>query len=82
MLLGTQDNTTKSKVPVLYNWFVKSFTNYELVLQLNFTNKIYVSSTTKLDLFKIEFLFPQFFRAKKDGMPLFDYVTILDTVPK
>ena len=39
--------TTKDKLPQLNSWSIKNFTGYILVLNLNFSNPMYVSTSTE-----------------------------------
>jgi len=41
---------SKTPIPTLFNWEIKNLTDYNLIIQLNFTDPLYVSSFPKKDL--------------------------------
>jgi len=41
--------TTADKIPVLLSWSISNFTSHLLVLELKFSNPLYVSSSTEKD---------------------------------
>ena len=79
---GDGAESGSSKMPKLTNWQVQTFSNTELVFKFKFSNPIYVSSMEEPDLFSIDFLLPQIFQSKADGLALRRGSPIMGTVPR
>jgi len=60
----------EQKIPVIDDWEILEFTEYALVLKLNFTNKLYVSSAIEKDLLGIEVLESRIFISTKDFLTI------------
>ena len=69
-LFVDEDPKIVEKIPELVSWEFSSFTSYDLKLQLQFSNPLYVSSMETRDSIDIDFLNPMLFVAKKDDLML------------
>ena len=75
--------TPASKVPALKAWSFTNFTSHHLVLQLNFSNPLYVSSsTTDKDQVSLEIMNHKIFVAEIDRETVSENYTLSNfTVP-
>ena len=74
--------TTSDKIPQLLSWSIKNFTSHLLILDMKFSNPLYVSSSTTKDQVDIKVLNSNFFVAKVDLEQLLPNYTLNNfTVP-
>mmetsp|Transcript_2427 Transcript_2427/g.3710 ORF Transcript_2427/g.3710 Transcript_2427/m.3710 type:complete len:159 (-) Transcript_2427:1666-2142(-) len=69
-------------IPELEDWAILNFTSYSLVLKLNFSDPLYVSTFGVKDTLEIGFPTPLFFKAKVDEFPLVANYSLLTDVPQ
>ena len=69
------------KMPKLRNWWVQNFTESEVILKLNFTNPLYVSTGEERDILRITFEQPSLFKSQLDGLTLEPEYTIEGKIP-
>ena len=68
--------------PVLLNYFIQNFSRSEMILKLNLSNPIFVSTAFPQDRLKITFLKPGLFKAVLDGLQLQrNYILEKITIP-
>ena len=67
---------------MLLNYFIQNFSSSGMVLKLNLSNPVYVSTDFPMDYLKITFLKPGLFKSVLDGLQLQkNYVLEKFTVP-
>ena len=70
------ESKTDQKLPFVDSWEVTNFTNYNLILKVNFGNALYVSSAARKDEISLQILNSNFFLSYLDNEKLIDNYTL------
>jgi len=68
-------------LPSLKNWWVQNFTESDMIIKLNFTNPLFVSTGDERDILRITFEQPSLFKSQLDGLTLVPEYTIKGKIP-
>ena len=70
------DSKTDLKLPFIDSWEVSNFTNYNLILKINFVNALYVSSAAQKDEISLHIVNSNFFLSFIDNERVVDNYTL------